>query len=240
MEGMAAVALLAFICTSVWLVIDRSIMSAADSAQRMRAFEIARDNMEKLLGSAVVTESTEFGESEKYPDIRWETKIEIFDLPVDTSMWARAVCSAEYSDSFGENKSVVLETWLTELTKQQIQELMSREELKKQILAEHVLATEDLAAEYAGVSVDAIRQWVTNGMPLTESGEYLKPWLDLYLQTGGRPSEDERQSVLEEHPELASIEGQNDTGEEVTDESEEPINQEEIMEDINLLGEQGI
>jgi len=241
MEGMAAVALLAFICTSVWLVIDRSIMSAADSAQRMRAFEIARDNMEKLLGSAVVTESTEFGESEKYPDIRWQTTIEVFDLPVETGMWARAVCSAEYSDSSGENKTVVLESWLTGLTKQQMQELMNREELKKQMLAEHILATEDLAAEYAGVSVETIRQWVTNGMPLTENGEYLKPWLGLYLQTGGHPSEDEKQSVLNEYPEIASIgQEQNDTGEEMPDESGEQIDQEQLMEDINLLGEQGI
>jgi len=53
-ESMAAVALLAFICGSIWLVLERCTASAADSIQRMRAFEIARDNMETLLGSTLL------------------------------------------------------------------------------------------------------------------------------------------------------------------------------------------
>ncbi|MFH1370140.1 MAG: prepilin-type N-terminal cleavage/methylation domain-containing protein [Planctomycetota bacterium] len=204
-ESMAAVALLAFIGTSVWVVMDRCMISAADSTQRMRAFEIARENMEKLLGSASVTESTEYGVSEKFPDIRWRTTVESFYEPITSHIWVRAVCSAEYSDSAGENQSVELTHWLTDLTKAQLQELMRRKALKEQILAEHIIETEDLAAEYAGVNIETVRQWVLNGMPVTENGEYLKPWLDLYLQTDGSPTEEENQYILYKYPELASI-----------------------------------
>jgi hypothetical protein len=205
MESMAAVALLAFIGASAWVVMDRCMMSAADSTQRMRAFEVARENMEKLLGSASVMESTEYGVSEKFPDIRWQTAVETFYEPVNSHMWVQAVCSAEYSDSAGESRTVELAHWLTELTKEQVQELMRRMEIKKQMLAEQTIETEDLAAEYAGVSVEAVRQWVQNGMPVTEDGKYLKPWLDLYLETNGSPTEDQKQTVISVHPELPAV-----------------------------------
>ena len=38
---------------------------------------------------------------------------------------------------------------------------------------------------------------------MTESGEYLEPWLDLYLQTDGNPTEQDRQDTLAEYPELS-------------------------------------
>jgi len=38
---------------------------------------------------------------------------------------------------------------------------------------------------------------------MTESDEYLKPWLDLYLQTNGNPTEQDRQDTLAEYPELS-------------------------------------
>jgi hypothetical protein len=205
MESMAAVALLAFIGASAWVVMDRCMMSAADSTQRMRAFEIARENMEKLLGSPSVTEMTEYGVSEEFPDIRWQTAVESFYEPITSRIWVRAVCSAEYSDSAGENQTVELTHWLTDLTKEQLLQLMQRRELKKQQIAQHVIETGDLAAEYAGVDEETVRQWVQNGMPVTEEGVYLKPWLDLYLETDGSPTEQERQDVLSEYPELAAV-----------------------------------
>lgn len=242
MEGMAAVALLAFIGATAWVVMQRCMMSAADSAQRMRAFEIARENMEKLLGSASVTESTEYGVSEKFPDVRWQTTVETFYQPITSGMWVRAVCSAEYSDSSGENKTVELTHWLTELTKEQVQELMRRIELKKQMLAEHIIETEYLAAEYAGVSVETIRQWVQNGMPVTENGEYLKPWLDLYLETNGSPTEEEKQTVISEYPELPAVaQGQTSTDQQAEPASELPSDDEEAFpEDLNSENEEGI
>jgi hypothetical protein len=202
---MTACVLLAFIGSSVWVVMERCMISAADSTQRMRAFEIARDNMEKLLIAESVEEMTEYGVSEKFPDIRWQTTVETFYEPINSSIWVQAVCSAEYSDSAGESQAVELTHWLTELTKEQVQEFMRRMELKKQMLAEQTIETEDLAAEYAGVSVETVRQWVQNGMPVTENGEYLKPWLDLYLETDGSPTEEEKQSIISQHPELPAV-----------------------------------
>ena len=203
-ESMASVALLAFIGASVWLVLERCTASAADSIQRMRAFEIAHENMEKLLGSDSVQEMTEFGISEKFQDIRWQTSVEGFYEPATSSMWARAVCSAEYTDSGGETKNVELTQWLTRLTNAQSQQLAAKAAMQKKLLIKYIIATEELAAEYAGVDAKTIGQWVKNGMPMTESNEYLKPWLDLYLQTNGNPTEQDRQDTLAEYPELSS------------------------------------
>jgi type II secretory pathway pseudopilin PulG len=203
-ESMASVALLAFIGVSVWVVLERCTASAADSTQRMRAFEIARENMEKLLGSDSVQEMTEYGISEKFQDIRWQTSVESFSEPTTSHMWARAVCSAEYTDSGGETKSVELTHWLTGLTAAQSAQLAARSEMQKKLLVKHIITTEELAAEYAGVDAKTIQQWVKNGMPMTESGEYLKPWLDLYLQTNGNPTEQDRQGILAEYPELST------------------------------------
>lgn len=205
-ESMASVALLAFIGTSVWLVLERCTASAADSIQRMRAFEIAHENMEKLLGSDFVEEKNEYGISEKFQDIRWQTSVEGFYEPVTSRMWARAVCSAEYTGSDGETKNVELTHWLTALTASQSQQLTARLAMQKKLLARYIIATEGLAAEYAGVDVKTIQQWVKNGMPMAgaESDEYLKPWLDLYLQTDGNPTEQDRQDILDEYPELSA------------------------------------
>ena len=202
-ESMVSVALLAFIGVSVWVVLERCTASAADSTQRMRAFEIARENMEKLLGSDSVQEMTEYGISEKFQDIRWQTSVESFSEPLTSRMWARAVCSAEYTDSAGETKNVELIHWLTSLTDAQLAQLTARSAAQKQLLVKHIIATEELAAEYTGVDAKTIRQWVKNGMPMTESDEYLKPWLDLYLQTNGNPTEQDRQDTLAEYPELS-------------------------------------
>jgi prepilin-type N-terminal cleavage/methylation domain-containing protein len=203
-ESMAAIALLAFICASVWLVLERCTAAAADSTQRMRAFEIARDNMEKLLGSDSVQESTEYGTSEKFPDIRWQTTVESFSEPLTSRTWVRGVCSAEYTDSTGTAQIVELTNWLTHLSDAQMKQLMEMSEQQKKVLAKHILATEELAAEFAGVSTKTIQQWVKNGMPMTQDHEYLKPWLDLYLQTNGNPTDQDMQDTLAKFPELSA------------------------------------
>ena len=75
-ETVAALAILALISTSVLVVINRCIASAADSALRMQAFEVARENMEKLLVLDSVGEKVEYGSSETNPDIQWQTAVE--------------------------------------------------------------------------------------------------------------------------------------------------------------------
>ena len=127
-EVMMAVMILALTCSSVVVVIDRCVASAAKSALRMRAFEVARDNMENLLASSNLKESIEYGQSEKYPDIEWQTVVETFYEPVTARMWVRGVCSAQYVDSDQQEQTIELTHWLTDLTKDQLLKIEQREE----------------------------------------------------------------------------------------------------------------
>jgi len=200
-ETMAAVLILAFVTTSVWVVLERCMFSAADATQRMRAFNIARENMEKLLASDAVEEKSEYGASDQYPDIQWQTTVETFSAPLASSLWARAVCSAEYTDAAGKTRTIELTDWLTNLSKEQTKQLSRRDEQ----LAEHIVKTEQQAAEYAGVDAATVENWVANGMPRTQEGAYLKPWLDLYAATDGNPTEEDKQSLLDNYPELRGV-----------------------------------
>jgi type II secretory pathway component PulJ len=200
-EAMAAVVLLAFITASVWTVLERCSIAAVNTTQQMRAFEVARENMESLLVLDTVEETTEYGISEKHPDIQWETTVESFTDPATSSMWVQAVCKAEYLDAAGEVQSVELTHWLTALSQQQMDKLKSQEDE----LEEFIIETEVEAADYAGVEVDDIRQWVADGMCMTESGFYLIPWLDLYEATDGKPSNLDKQQLLLDYPELVGV-----------------------------------
>jgi type II secretory pathway pseudopilin PulG len=142
-ETVAALIILAFVCSSVLVVINRYMSSAVDSVMRMQAFEVARKNMEDLLTSDLVEESVEYGNSEKYPDIQWETVVETFYEPITTKMWIQAICSAEYTDSEGEVRKVELTHWLTDLTKAQEQQILARQEEEKERLADEMLNAPD-------------------------------------------------------------------------------------------------
>jgi type II secretory pathway pseudopilin PulG len=135
-ETVAALIILAFVCSSVLVVINRYMSSAVDSVMRMQAFEVARKNMEDLLTSDLVEESVEYGNSEIYPDIQWETIVESFYEPITEKMWIQAICSAEYTDSEGEVRKIELTHWLTDLTKEQTQQILARQEEEKERLAE--------------------------------------------------------------------------------------------------------
>jgi type II secretory pathway pseudopilin PulG len=191
-ETAAALIILAIVCTGIVIVFDNSIISAANSALRMQAFEVAQENMEKLLASSSVKESVEYGFSESAaggPPVEWQSTVETFFEPITNRLWARAVCSADYIDSDGRQQKVELTNWITDLTQQQVLELIKRRQQQKEQLAQadRLLETIDDAAEYAGVDVNTIQQWVDNGMPVTEDGAFIKDYLDLYKQTGGNP-----------------------------------------------------
>ena len=119
-ESVTALIILALISSSAFVVIDRSMASAADSVLKMQAFELARNNMETLLASDSVEENTDYGASEKYPDIQWETTVETFTTPSNDGMWVQAICSAEYIDSAGETQTIELTSWITALAKSQL------------------------------------------------------------------------------------------------------------------------
>jgi len=196
-EVVTALIILSLICSSVLLVINRCMASAAESVLRMQALEVARENMENLLSAESIQELVEYGSSDKYSDIIWKTTVESFSEPVNSQMWIRAVCSADYTDTAGQTQTIELTHWVTDLTKEQAQQLLDKKEKDK--LKSPIISTQRQAADYAGVDVETIRQWVANGLPITELG-YSKGQLDLFKRTDGNPTEDQimRQTQVDE------------------------------------------
>ena len=192
-EIVIALAILALISSSVLVVIGRCAASAADSELRMRALEVARENMEALLSGDSVKETIEYGQSDKYPEIEWQTVVETFYEPITARMWIRGVCSAEYNDTEGELQMVELTHWLTDLTKEQLLQIMKNAEQEREDLAGELIETLEEAAEYAGVEPETIEQWLENGMLTTEDGSFVRKNLDIYRQNDGNPSPEDQQ-----------------------------------------------
>jgi len=226
-EVMAALIILAMVCSSVFVVIDRSMASLADSSLKMQAFETARENMEVLLASDSVAEKTEYGTSDKYPAIQWQTTVETFYEPITTRMWIQAVCSAEYIDSQGEFQTVELAHWLTDLSKQQLLALMNRmQEEERQ--DQQIVETVEEAAEYAGVDIETIEQWLENGMQTTEDGFFIMSELDLYQQTDGNPTPEDRARFVSERERTERETRQEPQGPDDTGETDGPAGQPEL------------
>lgn len=192
-EIVIALAILALISSSVLVVIGRCAASAADSELRMRALEVARENMEALLAADSVKETVEYGQSDKYPEIEWQTVVETFYEPITARMWIRGVCSAEYNDTEGELQTVELTHWLTDLTREQLLQIMKNAEQEMEDLTGELIETVEEAAEYAGVEPETIEQWLENGMLTTEDGSFVRKNLDIYRQSDGNPSPEDIQ-----------------------------------------------
>ena len=208
MEVLTALAILALTSSSVLIVIDRCVASAATSALRMQAFEVARENMESLLASASVQESVEYGESDQYPAMTWQTTVETFYEPVTARMWLRGVCSAQYSDPNGHEQSVELTHWLTDLTKEQLLQMMKQDDEGQNDVAGQLIESVEEAAEYAGVDVPTIEQWLENGLLTAEDGSFIKSNLDLYKQNNGNPSDEDKKTQIKSKAELRDRLGQ--------------------------------
>jgi len=215
MEMVTALVILALISSSVLVVINRCVASAADSALRMQAFEVARENMEKLLASDSVKQTVEFGISDRFPEVKWQTVVETFYEPMTARMWVRAVCSAEYISTAGEVQTVELTHWLTNVTKEQLLELLRRQQQEAQ-LAYPIFETIEQAAEYAGVDVQTIQLWVDNGMLTTDDGTFIKNNIDIFEQSGGNPPAEAKSEQLASLEDLVKL-----TEEQSTPESKE-------------------
>ncbi|MHC4544134.1 MAG: type IV pilus modification PilV family protein [Planctomycetota bacterium] len=227
-ETVAAVMILAFISTSVLIVINRYIASAADSILRMQAFEVARKNMEELLTSDSVEESVEYGTSEMYPDIQWETVVESFYVPLDSKMWIQAICSAEYIDSENLVQTVELTHWLTDVSKAELLKILAQQEEE---LAAQIIETLEEAAVYAGVDEQTIQQWVDNGMLLTEDDQYLMSQLDLYRDTDGNPTIEDRRRLTEADDDIIAPEDKQPKQDKPLG-PDEPVESPQIPEDM--------
>jgi len=204
-EVLAALVILAFVCSSVVIVVDQCVLSAADSSLRMEAFQLARENMEKVLASDSVTETVEYGRSDLYPELSWQTQIESFSEPVTQKMWIRVVCSADYTDSEGQKQTVKLEHWITELTDQQASQLAGQPQSLEELAAEQVLKTPEEAAQYADVDVETIQKWIDSGLVIMEDGAFLKHNLDIFIRSDGKPMGAEKSLQAKSIEDLAKI-----------------------------------
>jgi prepilin-type N-terminal cleavage/methylation domain-containing protein len=242
LEVLTALAILAMAASSVLLVIDRCVASAADSSLRMEAFRLVRENLEQVLVRDSVEESVEYGTSDAYPDISWQTVVEAFAEPTDGEMWIRAVCSAEYPDSKGETQKVEMEHWIAELTDQQAGQLMDDEDLA-QLEVEQFLATAEEAAQYARINVETLEQWVENGLLTTDDGGFLKYNLDLFVKAQGEPTAENKALQVESIQELAmalrtaqrDLEQGSGTGDSATGLSPEELEKMDIGQVMELL-----
>ena len=124
--------ILGMIIATVFVVINRAVETVADWQTKIEAFEIARENMEKLLSQKSLSDIVEFGTSEKNPDIKWETTVESFYEPISNRMWMRAVCKSEYADSNGQEQKVELIHWLTSLSEKQISQVLEQKAREEQ------------------------------------------------------------------------------------------------------------
>ena len=135
-EVVTALFILAFICSTVLTIYNRCIISATDSTLKIHALEVARGNMEALLSRDSVQQMTEYGQSDKYPEIEWQTAVETFYEPLTSRMWVQAICSAQYIDSADQQQSVELTHWLTNLSKEDVLKILEQQEKEKEQLAE--------------------------------------------------------------------------------------------------------
>jgi prepilin-type N-terminal cleavage/methylation domain-containing protein len=135
-EVIASLAVLTLITTAVLVVMNRYIEAAIDLRARMQAFELARENMENLLGKDSVQDTAEFGTSEINPDLRWETVVETFYEPITSRMWVQGVCSAGYTGSNGEIQIVELTCWLTDVTQSDLKKILEQEKREAEYLEE--------------------------------------------------------------------------------------------------------
>lgn len=134
-EVVMAVTIITVTVTTVLTVMNRCLEAAIDNRTRMQAFELARENMEKLLALNSVSDQAEFGTSEKNPDIQWTSIVEPFTEPASSKMWVQAVCSATYIDSKGAEQSIELTHWLSEVPKNIQRAIIAQKELELELIA---------------------------------------------------------------------------------------------------------
>ena len=133
-EVVAAVALLAIMISSVLVLMNNFVDAVIDMRLRQQAFDLARTNMETLLSESRLSDMAESDISETNPDIRWETVVEPFYEPINYSMWVRAVCSAMFIDSKGQDQTIELEHWVTNLNAAQIKQILEQQRLEAEYL----------------------------------------------------------------------------------------------------------
>lgn len=126
-EVAAALVLLSLILSSVLVLMNRYAAAVVDLQLHQQAFELARANMERLLSEPKLSDISDYGTSDTNPELEWQTVVEPFYEPVTNQMWIRAVCSAGYMDTKGQYQNVELEHWITNLTAEQVKQILAQQ-----------------------------------------------------------------------------------------------------------------
>jgi prepilin-type N-terminal cleavage/methylation domain-containing protein len=134
-EVSVALIIFGMITATVLVVINRAVDTVVLWQTKMQAFEIARENMEKILAQPSAADLVEYGISEINPDITWETTVESFYEPITNNMWIRAVCTAQFVDSQGEEQKIEFAHWLTSLSKEQVLQILEQKQREEAYLA---------------------------------------------------------------------------------------------------------
>jgi prepilin-type N-terminal cleavage/methylation domain-containing protein len=159
-EIVAAITVLALIVSSSLVIINNCLAATVDMKMRMAAFELARENMEKLLGATAVPESVDYGDSNEVAGITWETRVEPFYEPHTSQMWLQAVSAASWYDTGGLLKTVEFTHWLTNLSQDDINKILNRQQEQEQALDEYAVA--EIMALFKE-AIDAHNAAVTEG-----------------------------------------------------------------------------
>jgi len=125
-EVATALMILSMIGLGVVVVMNRLMDTVIDWQMKTEAFRISREHMENILAKESVSDMVEFGVGETNADISWTKTVESFYEPVTNRMWMRAICSAEYVDTAGEEQKVELIHWLNALSKEQMLQILDQ------------------------------------------------------------------------------------------------------------------
>jgi prepilin-type N-terminal cleavage/methylation domain-containing protein len=188
-EVTVALVILGMITATVLVVVNRAIDTVVLWQTKMQTFDIARENMEKILAQPAVSDSVEYGINEENPNITWKTTIESFYEPVTNNMWIRAVCSAEFTDESGQEQKVELTHWLTSLSKEQIQQILEQKQREK----EYYEATAENPGQEQQTGQD---QQATDAQTWKEMESWLGPPPEGYEHWGKVPQEQFWKAVM--------------------------------------------
>ncbi|MDD5011802.1 MAG: prepilin-type N-terminal cleavage/methylation domain-containing protein [Phycisphaerae bacterium] len=181
MEVSVAMVLLGMIAATVLVVVNRAMDTVVAWQTKIRAFEVARENMEKVLAQRSVTDIVEYGTSDKYPDINWETTVESFYEPISNRLWIRAVCFAGYTDDSGQEQKIEFTHWITGPDKKQIEEILKQKLLEEEYLKE--------LAEETGEDIEDIEDIDEQLPDEPQQDNEAEAWKSIESMIGSPPAE---------------------------------------------------
>lgn len=157
-EALTALVIVGFTCGTVLIVINNSLDSMSDQESRLRAIDVARENIESLLAQTSLKEFSETGLSDLYPDIEWSRGIEVVEFQGTSDLWMKAFSTANFYNTDNELEEIEFINWLAPLTDQQqkqvLQDRQKEDEYLEEMQQEELLEEEAADQEYDGEDME--------------------------------------------------------------------------------------